>query len=110
MSSTKPVGDGSRQIELSGVVKYEILKISSDNSSALLAAIEDYAQETARVAARSAASQSPTQVESSGWVSVEERLPAVGEMVWLADGDDMWIGARAFGCDDCDVQGWLWAK
>lgn len=39
------------------------------------------------------------------WISVNERLPEFDIPVWLACGDNLFIGSR---CDDGD--GWLWCN
>ena len=41
-----------------------------------------------------------------GWAAVcDDNLPPLDEIVWLWDGQRIWIGGRA---DDCD--GWLWGN
>jgi len=45
-------------------------------------------------------------VAADGWRLVSDELPAIGEVVWLWDGDHIWIGAREF----VDSEDWLWCK
>jgi hypothetical protein len=42
-----------------------------------------------------------------GWVRIADRLPELGEIVWLwEEGRGPWIGSR----DDPDNEGWLWGN
>ena len=42
-----------------------------------------------------------------GWVRIEDRLPELGEIVWLWEqGRGPWIGSRG----DPDSEGWLWGN
>ena len=44
--------------------------------------------------------------EARGWAAVrDDNMPPLDEIVWLWDGQRIWIGGRA---DDCD--GWLWGN
>ena len=42
---------------------------------------------------------------SEGWVAVSERLPAIGQVVWLCDADNIYMGGRGQDGDE-----WLWCQ
>jgi hypothetical protein len=39
------------------------------------------------------------------WIRTEDRLPEEGQMVWLHDGTNTWIGSR-----EHEGDGWLWGN
>lgn len=40
------------------------------------------------------------------WISIDDRLPELDEMVWLFENGNIYIGCRC----DFDNEGWLWCK
>ena len=43
--------------------------------------------------------------DTTAWTRCDETLPELDKLVWLADTERIWIGARAD-----DVDGWVWAR